>query len=108
MPKTRVLELHPEHPQRRRLRQLVEALGEGAVFAYPTDSCFALGCVLTSKDAQERVRAIRELDARHNLTLVCRDLSELGQYAKVEWRWPNQPHWTHIAPVTLLPDAAME
>jgi tRNA threonylcarbamoyl adenosine modification protein (Sua5/YciO/YrdC/YwlC family) len=66
------------------LAQLVDALREGAVVAYPTDSCYALGCVLESREAQQRIRAIRGVGSRHNLTLVCRDLSELGQYARVD------------------------
>jgi tRNA threonylcarbamoyl adenosine modification protein (Sua5/YciO/YrdC/YwlC family) len=82
--------LHPDNPQPRLLRQAAGLVREGAVIAYPTDSCYALGCRLGDKDAVERIRVIRQLDDRHHLTLVCRDLSELGRYAQVDnrqFRW---------------------
>lgn len=82
--------IHPDNPQARLLRQAAGMVRGGAVIAYPTDSCYALGCHLGDKDAVERIRAIRQLDDRHHLTLVCRDLSELGRYAQVDnrqFRW---------------------
>ncbi|MEE9928096.1 L-threonylcarbamoyladenylate synthase [Microvirgula aerodenitrificans] len=76
--------IHPETPQGRLIRDAVKILREGGVVAYPTDSCYALGCRLSDKQAMERIIAIRQLDLRHHFTLVCRDLSELGTYAKVD------------------------
>lgn len=76
--------IHPENPQARLIRQAVEIIRQGGVIAYPTDSAYALGCHLGDKDALERIRRLRQLDDKHNFTLVCRDLSELGVYAKVD------------------------
>lgn len=78
------LEMHPVNPQARLIRQAVEAIKQGAVFAYPTDSSYALGCHLGDSDALERIRHIRQLDKQHNFTLMCRDLSEIATYAKVD------------------------
>lgn len=77
-------QLHPENPQARLVRQAAEIIRKGGVVAYPTDSAYALGCHLGDKDALERIRRLRQLDDKHNFTLVCRDLSELGIYAKVD------------------------
>ncbi|MFW2440763.1 MAG: L-threonylcarbamoyladenylate synthase [Arenicellales bacterium] len=77
-------EIHPENPQQRLIHQAVEILNQGGVIAYPTDSSYALGCNIGDKQALDRIRSIRRVDARHNFTLVCRDLSELSTYAKVE------------------------
>ncbi|RHW22032.1 L-threonylcarbamoyladenylate synthase [Pseudomonas jilinensis] len=77
-------QIHPENPQARLIRQAVEIIRQGGVIAYPTDSAYALGCHLGDKDAQERIRRLRQLDDKHNFTLVCRDLSELSVYAKVD------------------------
>tara|TARA_R110002051_G_scaffold2291_3_gene11865 strand:- start:40175 stop:40813 length:639 start_codon:yes stop_codon:yes gene_type:complete len=76
--------IHPDNPQARLIRQAVEIIRQGGVIAYPTDSAYALGCHLGDKDALERIRRLRQLDDKHNFTLVCRDLSELGVYAKVD------------------------
>ncbi len=76
--------IHPENPQGRLISQAVTILRDGGVAAYPTDSCYALGCHIGDKDALERIRKIRDLDQRHNLTLMCKDLSEIGTYAKVD------------------------
>ena len=78
------LTIHPDNPQERLIRQAVEALRQGGVVVYPTDSCYALGCALGDKAAMERILAIRQIDLKHHLTLVCHDLSQLGQYAKVD------------------------
>lgn len=78
------LQIHPENPQPRLIKQAVEIIVAGGVIAYPTDSGYALGCHIGDKAALDRVRRIRRLDERHNFTLVCRDLSELGTYARVE------------------------
>lgn len=77
-------EIHPDNPQQRLINQAVEIINRGGVIAYPTDSSYALGCLIGDKQALDRIRAIRRVDARHNFTLVCRDLSELSIYAKVE------------------------
>lgn len=76
--------IHPINPQSRLIRQAVEIVRNGGVIVYPTDSCYAIGCALGNKAAQERIRRIRQLDANHHFTLVCRDLSEISAYAKVD------------------------
>ena len=80
----RYLSIHPEDPQPRMLAQAAEILRDGGVIAVPTDSCYALGCGLGDKDAVERIRRIRGVDDRHHLTLMCRDLSEIAQFARVD------------------------
>ena len=77
-------DLHPENPQRRLIKQATDLLRAGGVIAYPTDSCYALGCHVGDKDALERVRRIREADRHHHFTLVCRDLTEIAKYARVD------------------------
>ena len=76
--------VHPENPQPRLIRQAVDIIRKGGVIAYPTDSCYALGCHIGDKAAMERIRRIRDVDERHHFTLVCRSLSEVGQFAKVD------------------------
>jgi tRNA threonylcarbamoyl adenosine modification protein (Sua5/YciO/YrdC/YwlC family) len=76
--------IHPKDPQRRLIRRAVEIVRDGGLMVYPTDSCYALGCHIGDKGAMERIRRIRQLDELHHFTLVCRDLSELGQYAIVD------------------------
>ncbi|MFA5826507.1 MAG: L-threonylcarbamoyladenylate synthase [Gallionellaceae bacterium] len=76
--------IHPDNPQPRLIKQAAALLREGAVIAYPTDSGYALGCHLGDKDALTRIRQIRGLDDKHLLTLMCRDLSELAHYARVD------------------------
>nr|WP_194241218.1 L-threonylcarbamoyladenylate synthase [Solimonas terrae] len=78
--------MHPVNPQKRLLAQVVERIRAGAVVAYPTDSCYALGCHLDDKDATDRLRRIRDFDRHHQFTLVCRDLSEIATYARVDNR----------------------
>ncbi len=81
-------ELHPINPQARLLAQAAVHLRQGAVIAYPTDSCYALGCHLDDKAAAERLRRIRKFDKEHQFTLVCRDLSEIATYARVDnWQF---------------------
>jgi len=77
-------QIHPDNPQKRLIDQAVQMVREGAVIVYPTDSGYALGCQIDDKQALDRIRAIRRLDDRHNFTLVCRDLSEISTYAKVD------------------------
>lgn len=76
-------QIHPENPQARLVRQAVDIIKSGGVVVYPTDSAYALGCHIGDKNALDRIRRIRKLDAGHNFTLVCRDLSEIATYAKV-------------------------
>lgn len=76
--------VHPVNPQLRLLRQAAQLIDHGAVAAIPTDSCYALACHLDDKPAVDRMRRIRNVDERHHLTLLCRDLSELATYAKVD------------------------
>ncbi len=78
--------IHPDNPQARLIQQAVNIVREGGVIAYPTDSAYALGCQLDDKAALERLRQIRQLDDRHNMTLVCRDLSDIATYARVDNR----------------------
>lgn len=77
-------QIHPENPQLRLIRSAVEIIRQGGVVVYPTDSSYALGCHIGDKAAMERIRTIRKLDDKHNFTLVCRDLSEIAIYAKIE------------------------
>ncbi|TRX75837.1 L-threonylcarbamoyladenylate synthase [Pseudomonas mangiferae] len=76
-------QLHPENPQPRLIRQAVEIIRAGGVIVYPTDSSYAVGCRIGEKSAVERIRRLRRLDDKHNFTLVCCDLSQLGIFAKV-------------------------
>lgn len=77
------LSIHPDNPQARLISMVTRVLNEGGVIVYPTDSAYALGCHIGDKNAMERLRRIRELDSKHNFTLMCRDLSEISVYAKV-------------------------
>jgi tRNA threonylcarbamoyl adenosine modification protein (Sua5/YciO/YrdC/YwlC family) len=79
----RYFNIHPADPQPRRIAQVADIVRGGGVIAYPTDSCYALGCQLGNADGMTRIRAIRGLDDRHHLTLVCRDFAQLGQFARV-------------------------
>lgn len=76
--------IHPENPQHRLIRQASEIVRKGGIIVYPTDSAYALGCHLGDKKALDKIRQIRQLDKNHNFTLMCRDLSELAIYAKVD------------------------
>lgn len=77
-------QIHAENPQARLIKQAVDVIRSGGVAIYPTDSSYALGCRLGDKTALERIRHLRRLDDKHNFTLLCRDLSQLGEYAKVD------------------------
>ncbi|PWU56051.1 threonylcarbamoyl-AMP synthase [Micromonospora sp. S4605] len=79
----RYYDVHPDNPQPRALRQVVDLIRDGGLVAYPTDSCYALGCQLGNRDGLDRIREIRHLDDRHHFTLVCRDFAQLGQLVKV-------------------------
>lgn len=85
---TERFDIHPQNPQPRLVRQVVELLRAGAVIAYPTDSCYALGCALPAVEGSRTIARIRQTDKHHNFTLVCRDLSEIAGYARV-------PNWAY-------------
>ena len=76
--------IHPITPQKRLIRRAVEIIDQGGLIVYPTDSCYALGCHIGDKNAMQRIRKIRQVDDKHHFTLVCRDLSELSNYAVVD------------------------
>lgn len=76
--------VHPDNPQPRLIKQAVQIIRSGGVIAYPTDSAYALGCHLGDKAALEKIIRIRQLDDKHHFTLLCRDLSEIATYAKVD------------------------
>ncbi len=77
-------QIHPDNPQARLVRGAVDIVRAGGVIVYPTDSAYALGCQIGNKNALDRIRRIRQLDDRHNFTLVCSDLSEIATYAHVD------------------------
>ena len=81
-----LFKIHPTHPQQRLIRQAAEIVRDGGLVVYPTDSCYALGCHIGDKAAMERLRALRRIDEKHPLSLVCRDLSEISTYARVDNR----------------------
>lgn len=81
-------ELHPRDPQPRLIRQAAQILRAGGLIAYPTDSCYALGCHIGDAAALERIRRLRAADRHHHYTLVCADLAEIGRYARIEtWQF---------------------
>jgi tRNA threonylcarbamoyl adenosine modification protein (Sua5/YciO/YrdC/YwlC family) len=80
----RYYDVHPKDPQRRTIAQVVELITDDGLVAYPTDSCYALGCQLGNKDGLERIRQIRKLDERHHFTLVCKDFAQLGQFVQID------------------------
>lgn len=80
----KIVELHPTHPQPRRIAEVVAAVRAGALIAYPTDSSYALGCHIGDKKAMDRIHRIRKTGTDHNFTLVCRDLSEISVYARID------------------------
>ncbi len=77
-------QIHPDNPQARLIKQAVEIIRDGGVVVYPTDSSYAVGCSMGNKAGIERIRRLRQLDDKHNFTLACRDLSQLGLFAKVD------------------------
>lgn len=77
-------QIHPDNPQVRLVRQAADIVRQGGVIVYPTDSAYALGCQIGDKSSVDRIRRIRKLEDRHNFTLVCRDLSEIATYARVD------------------------
>ena len=79
----RYFDVHPDNPQPRAIGQVVALVNEGGLIAYPTDSCYALGCKVGNRDGIERIRDIRKLDDKHHFTLVCQDFAQLGQYVQI-------------------------
>jgi tRNA threonylcarbamoyl adenosine modification protein (Sua5/YciO/YrdC/YwlC family) len=78
--------IHPDNPQPRLITRAADTVRAGGLIVYPTDSCYALGCRLGDKSAMERMRTIRQVDARHHFAVVCRDLAEIGKYARIDNR----------------------
>ncbi|WP_101641402.1 L-threonylcarbamoyladenylate synthase [Brevibacterium antiquum] len=79
-----LLNMHPENPQNRMIEKAVQTLRDGGLIAYPTDSCYALGCALDNKAGIERITRIRQLDSKHHFTLMCHDFAQLGQFVIVD------------------------
>jgi len=79
-----IVEIHPKNPQPRLIARVAAALNSGALIAYPTDSSYAFGCKLGNSQCRDRIRSIRQTDKHHNFTLVCKDLSEIATYARVD------------------------
>jgi tRNA threonylcarbamoyl adenosine modification protein (Sua5/YciO/YrdC/YwlC family) len=101
-------EVHPDNPQQRLLKQAVALLARGEVIAVPTDSSYALACHLDDKDAVEKLRRIRQVDDKHHLTLLCRDLSELANYARVDNKQYRLLKSATPGPYTFLLEATKE
>ncbi|MFL6658887.1 MAG: L-threonylcarbamoyladenylate synthase [Massilia sp.] len=101
-------QIHPDNPQTRLIKQAAQIIHGGGIVALPTDSCYALVCHLDDKAAVEKLRRIRGIDEKHHLTLLCRDLSEIGAYARVDNR---QFRWLKAAtpgPFTVILEATRE
>jgi len=101
-------EVHPDNPQQRLLKQAVALLARGEVIAVPTDSSYALACHLDDKDAVDQLRRIRQVDDKHHLTLLCRDLSELANYARVDNKQYRLLKSATPGPYTFLLEATKE
>src|SRR5579862_9592826 len=100
--------LHELNPQQRLIRRAAEIVRGGGLIAYPTDSCYALGCHIGDAEALERLRRIRQADRHHHFTLVCRDLSEIARYARLDtWQFRMLKHSTP-GPFTFLLPATRE
>ena len=100
--------VHPETPQTRLIHQAVEILNRGGVIVYPTDSAYALGCLLDNKSGAERIKEIRRLPEVHNFTLICKDLSELSRYARVDNSAYRQIKHATPGPYTFVFEASRE
>lgn len=100
--------LHPENPQARLVKQAAQIISQGGIVALPTDSCYALVCHLDDKEAVLRLRRIRGVDDKHHLTLLCRDLSEIAQYAKVDNRQFRMLKAATPGPFTFILEATKE
>ena len=105
---SQLFEVHPDNPQPRLLKQAVQLLGQGQVLAVPTDSSYALVCHVDDKAAADQLRRIRGVDEKHHLTLLCRDLSELASYARVDNRQFRLIKQTTPGPFTFILEATKE
>jgi tRNA threonylcarbamoyl adenosine modification protein (Sua5/YciO/YrdC/YwlC family) len=101
-------QIHPENPQLRLIKQAAQIIQSGGIVALPTDSCYALVCHLDDKQAVERLRRIRAVDDKHHLTLLCRDLSEIAQYARVDNRQYRLLKAATPGPYTFILEATKE
>jgi len=101
-------QIHPDNPQLRLIKQAAQIIQGGGIVALPTDSCYALVCQLDDKNAVERLRRIRGVDEKHHLTLLCRDLSEIAQYAKVDNRQYRLLKAATPGPYTFILEATKE
>jgi len=101
-------EVHPDNPQQRLLKQAAALLARGEIVAVPTDSSYALACHLDDKDAVDQLRRIRQVDEKHHLTLLCRDLSELANYARVDNKQYRLLKAATPGPYTFLLEATKE
>jgi tRNA threonylcarbamoyl adenosine modification protein (Sua5/YciO/YrdC/YwlC family) len=101
-------QIHPDNPQLRLIKQAAQIIRDGGIVALPTDCCYALVCQLDNKDAVERLRRIRDIDDKHHLTLLCRDLSEIALYAKVDNRQYRLLKSATPGPYTFVLEATKE
>ncbi|MBC7683610.1 MAG: threonylcarbamoyl-AMP synthase [Bdellovibrionales bacterium] len=101
-------QIHPDNPQARLIKQAAQIIHAGGIVALPTDSCYALVCHLDDKGAVEKLRRIRAIDAKHHLTLLCRDLSEIAQYARVDNRQFRLLKAATPGPYTVILEASRE
>ena len=101
-------QIHPDNPQPRLIKQAVQLLQSGAILAVPTDSCYALVCQLDDKSGSERLRRVRGVDERHHMTLLCRDLSEISLYARVDNRQYRMLKAATPGPYTIILEATKE
>jgi tRNA threonylcarbamoyl adenosine modification protein (Sua5/YciO/YrdC/YwlC family) len=101
-------QIHPDNPQLRLIKQAAQIIDAGGIVALPTDSCYALVCHLDDKNAVERLRRIRGVDDKHHLTLLCRDLSEIAQYARVDNRQYRVLKSATPGPYTVILEATKE
>jgi tRNA threonylcarbamoyl adenosine modification protein (Sua5/YciO/YrdC/YwlC family) len=105
---TQFFQLHPDNPQARLIKQAAQVIHAGGIVALPTDSCYALVCHLDDKDAVMRLRRLRGVDDKHHLTLLCRDLSEIAVYARVDNRQYRLLKATTPGPYTFILEATRE
>jgi tRNA threonylcarbamoyl adenosine modification protein (Sua5/YciO/YrdC/YwlC family) len=105
---SQLFQVHPDNPQQRLIKQAAQIIHAGGIVALPTDSCYALVCHLDDKAAVEKLRRIRGIDDRHHLTLLCRDLSEIAQYARVDNRQFRLLKSATPGPYTILLEATRE
>jgi tRNA threonylcarbamoyl adenosine modification protein (Sua5/YciO/YrdC/YwlC family) len=101
-------QIHPENPQARLIKHAAEIIEQGGVIAYPTDSAYALGCHLGDKKAVDRIRQIRKVNEKHNFTLVCRDLTDISVYSKVDNQVYRQIKAHTPGPYTFILEATSE